>query len=118
MMTSQDTLWALPTSMGSVWWLLCAAMAFPAALTVFFKSVMNQRISAVTICKFLHVCSLIGISGIWLNSGWLPWTVALTALSGLLWACLPVLQWLRERGVARDTRRAYAAEQRRLGLSD
>lgn len=116
-MSTQQALWAIPTLLGEWWWIICGAMALPAAFIVFARSIMNHDVSPATICKFLHVCSLVAIAAVWLNSGWIPWALALNAFTGLLWALLPLWQRLWDRVVA-PRRTAHYAHVRRHGLGD
>ena len=92
-MSPQDALWTIPNGFGATWWIVCSALAAPAALIMFVTMVMRHPFSALLVARVLIVGSLVCFAAIPLNSGWLPWGVLLASAGGLMAAILIATGW-------------------------
>lgn len=92
-MSPQDFLWSLPTSLGVGWWLMCSALAIPAAGVMLIKLVVNEPFNMLTLTRAVIVCSFVAFGLVPLNSGWLPWGVLLASLGGLMASLLLAVSW-------------------------
>ena len=92
-MSAQEALWNLPNQLGGWWWLLCSAMAIPAAVMIMVRMVINEPFSLLTTARTLIAASMFAFGMIPLNSGFLPWAVLLTTAGGLLSSILIITNW-------------------------
>lgn len=92
-MNAQEALWALPTELGNLWWLVCAAFALPAAVLMLLKLIINEPFGLLTVSRSIIVGSLVAFGMAPLNSGWIPWGVLMASAGGLMAAVLIATGW-------------------------
>lgn len=92
-MNAQDALWSVPTDMGNLWWLICAAFALPAAILMTVKLIINEPFGLLTVSRAVIVGSLVAFGMAPLNSGWIPWGVLMASVGGLMAAALIATGW-------------------------
>lgn len=92
-MNPQDALWQIPTELGNVWWLICAAFSLPAATLMLLKLIINEPLSLLTISRTIIVASLVAFGMAPLNSGMVPWGVFLASVGGFMASILLATGW-------------------------
>lgn len=92
-MNPQDALWQIPSELGSIWWIICAIFALPAAALMLIRLIINEPVSLLTITRCVIVASLVMFGMVPLNSGWIPWGVLLASVGGLMASILLVTDW-------------------------
>lgn len=92
-MNAQDALWLLPTELGTLWWLICAAFALPAASIMLLKLIINEPFGLLTVSRSVIVGSLVAFGMAPLNSGWIPWGILMASVGGCMAAVLLATGW-------------------------
>lgn len=92
-MDAQTALWALPSKLDGIWWLVCAAFALPAATLIVVKMIINEPINLLTTSRVIIAGSLFFFGMTPLNSGFLPWGALLACIGGFLTSVLIATGW-------------------------
>lgn len=92
-MDAQTALWALPSRLDDIWWLVCAAFALPSAMMILVKMVINEPINLLTTSRVVIAGSLFFFGMVPLNSGFIPWGVLLACVGGFMTTTLIATGW-------------------------
>lgn len=82
----QELLWAVPSDLGRLWYLIWGIVAGAGAVLIFVTAVMPAPPSLATLARVVYLIGAMLIPMAAINSGWQPWIPAFYASSALLGA--------------------------------